>query len=52
MAASTHKRIHAFTHVLMMPEKRREIKAVLFDLGETLLTFGQVKALYQRRAGA
>jgi HAD superfamily hydrolase (TIGR01549 family) len=27
-----------------MPEKRREIKAVLFDLGETLLTFGKVKA--------
>ncbi len=52
MAASTHKRIHAFTHVLMMPEKRREIKAVLFDLGETLLTFGKVKATEVFRQGA
>ncbi len=27
-----------------MPDTQREIKAVLFDLGETLLTFGKVKA--------
>ena len=35
-----------------MPEKRREIKAVLFDLGETLLTFGKVKATQVFRQGA
>jgi HAD superfamily hydrolase (TIGR01549 family) len=35
-----------------MPEKRREIKAVLFDLGETLLTFGKVKATEVFRQGA
>ncbi|HUV67750.1 MAG TPA: HAD family hydrolase [Sedimentisphaerales bacterium] len=35
-----------------MQENRPEIKAVLFDLGETLLTFGRVKATELFRQGA
>ena len=35
-----------------MPDTQREIKAVLFDLGETLLTFGKVKATEIFRQGA
>ena len=52
MAASTYKRIYAFTHVLMMPEKKHEIKAVLFDLGETLLSFGRFSPTRVFRQGA
>jgi len=36
----------------MMPDTQHEIKAVLFDLGETLLTFGKVKAMQVFRQGA
>jgi putative hydrolase of the HAD superfamily len=36
----------------MMPEKRREIKAVLFDLGETLLNFGRFSPTRVFRQGA
>lgn len=35
-----------------MPEKKREIKAVLFDLGETLLTFGKISTTRIFRQGA
>jgi putative hydrolase of the HAD superfamily len=35
-----------------MPEKRREIKAVLFDLGETLLNFGRFSPTRVFRQGA
>ena len=35
-----------------MPDTQHEIKAVLFDLGETLLTFGKVKATGVFRQGA
>jgi HAD superfamily hydrolase (TIGR01549 family) len=36
----------------MVPEKRREIKAVLFDLGETLLNFGRFSPTRVFRQGA
>ncbi len=36
----------------MMPEKRREIKAILFDLGETLLNFGRFSPTRLFRQGA
>ncbi|MEK7992995.1 MAG: hypothetical protein AAB403_04240, partial [Planctomycetota bacterium] len=35
-----------------MPHTPQQIKAVLFDLGETLLTFGKVKATEVFRQGA
>jgi HAD superfamily hydrolase (TIGR01549 family) len=46
--AFTHLRINAFT--VFMPDKK--IKAVLFDLGETLLNFGKVNATSLFRQGA
>jgi putative hydrolase of the HAD superfamily len=46
--AFTHLRINAFT--VIMSDKR--IKAVLFDLGETLLNFGRVNATSLFRQGA
>lgn len=46
--AFTHLRINAFT--VIMSDKR--IKAVLFDLGETLLNFGRVNTASLFRQGA
>jgi HAD superfamily hydrolase (TIGR01549 family) len=46
--AFTHLRINAFT--VVMPDKK--IKAVLFDLGETLLNFGKVNVTPLFRQGA
>lgn len=46
--SSTHKRINAFTPI--MPDKK--IKAVLFDFGETLLSFGKIDTTELFRQGA
>ena len=46
------KKINGSTPFTIDPERSRRVKAVLFDLGDTLLTFGKVKTTRLFRQGA